>query len=1004
VSEKGPNLYSIAAHRGFADALVAGLVPRYAEPDLGLARLTLLLPSARAVRTVTEAFIRHFGAEGHAGMLMPRMAVVGDLDLDETLGMLFDPLGAGDIPPAVEPTRRWLTLAQLVDQAMGALGREPRPTPAGRLRLAHEIGQTMDRLLVEGVAPGDLWEEPVMQALAEASAHWSENTKLFYTVQTMWLAELERLGMVDAATRRNMLFARAAKRWREQPPPGPIVAAGVTSAAPELARLLRVVADLPNGAVVLPDFDLALDQAVWDELGRAGRGENPEDTAFARDDAVTHPQYHLKLLLNRMGIARDEVRPWHRRGPGAAEPERSHAISSLFLPPQASTGWVDLPPEKRRLSGVRVMESANPEEEAQAIALLVREALEEPGKRVAVVTPDRGLAARVAAHLRRWNIESDDSAGRPLSQTAAGRLLLLLADVAAEEAAPVPLMALLEHPLAGLPFGRADWLDRARTLELALRGPRPAPGLAPLREIVTRLERATRGIAEWWSAVEAILAPLLDRDGDAAPLARQLDALATAGETLCGEQLWAREDGRALSAFIDDLRLHAQEADPGLASSDLPTALREAMERVAVRPPYGGHPRVAIYGLLESRMSRADLVICGGLNEGSWPPRPAPDPLLAPPVMRALGVPGADFRIGLSAHDLAGALGAPEVVLSRAARDESGPAIPSRFLLRVKALLGEKLLESHREKVAVELARALDAVSDEPPAYPRPAPRPSAEQRDVEIAVTALDRLLGDPYQFYASAILGLRPLDALDAEPSAAWQGTAAHKILERWHLARKDNPKAPLTPIAEEVLEEMNAHPLMRGLWRPRLMAALEWIEGQIDTAPERDVIAVERKGEMIVDGVRIHGRADRIDRLPDGELAIVDYKTGKPPSWAMVEEGFALQLGLIGMMARAGKIDGVSGEPTAFEYWSLAKNRDGDFGYIETPLKVGSKRVGIAPESFLPLTEKKLREAIADYIRGAEPFTARKNPDYPGYADYDQLMRLDEWQARLDDEDGA
>ena len=998
-----PNLYSIAAHRGFADALVAGLVPRYGEPDIGLARLTLLLPSTRAVRTVTEAFIRHFGAEERPGMLMPRMAVVGDLDLDETLGALLDPLGASDIPPAVEPTRRWLTLAELVDRAMSALGGEQRPTPAGRLRLAHEIGQTMDRLLVEGVAPDALWREPAMQALAEVAAHWSENTKLFYTVQTMWLAELEALGMVDAATRRNLLFARAAKRWREQPPATPIVAAGVTSAAPELARLLRTVADLPNGAVVLPDFDLALGDEVWDELGRAGRGERPEDTAFARDDAVTHPQYHLKLLLNRMGIARGEVRPWHRRGIGAAEPERSHAISSLFLPPQASTGWVDLPPEKRRLSGVRIMESANPEEEAQAIALLVRQALVEPEKRIAVVTPDRGLAARVAAHLRRWNVEADDSAGRPLSQTAAGRLVLLLAEVAAQDAAPVALMALLEHPLAGGPFGRADWLDHARALELALRGPRTAPGLAPLREKVVELGQRLRGIEAWWTEVERVLAPLIDPHGEAS-LADQIDALAAAGEALCGEQLWAREDGRALSAFVDDLRLHARETALGLAPADLPTVLREAMERVAVRPPYGGHPRVAIYGLLESRMGRADLVICGGLNEGSWPPRPAPDPLLAPPVMRALGVPGADFRIGLSAHDLAGALGAPEVVLSRAARDAGGPAIPSRFLLRVKALLGEKLLETHRETAAVELARSLDAAHREPPVYPRPAPRPSAAQRDVPIAVTALDRLLGDPYQFYAGAILGLRRLDALDAEPSAAWQGTAAHAILERWHSARKSDPAARLLPVADAVLEEMNMHPLMRGLWRPRLLAALEWVEEAIDQDATREVLEVEQRGEMIVDGVRIHGRADRIDRLPGGELAIVDYKTGKPPGWRMVEQGFALQLGLIGMMARAGGIERVSGEPTAFEYWSLAKSREGEFGYVDTPLKVGSKRAGIEPERFLPLTEAKLREAIADYIKGAEPFTARLNPDYPGYADYDQLMRLDEWQARVDDDEGV
>ncbi len=190
---------------------------------------------------------------------------------------------------------------------------------------------------------------------------------------------------------------------------------------------------------------------------------------------------------------------------------------------------------------------------------------------------------------------------------------------------------------------------------------------------------------------------------------------------------------------------------------------------------------MAIYGLLEARMTRADLVICAGLNEGSWPPVPTQDPLLAPAILRALGVPGGDFRIGLSAHDLAGMLGAPEVVLSRAERDISGPAIPSRFLLRVEALLGEQL-PAHRDQRPVELARALD---DAPPAprYPRPEPSPSAEQRKVAVSVTALDRLRGDPYQFYANAILKLRSLDSLDAEPSPAWRGEAAHAILERWH-----------------------------------------------------------------------------------------------------------------------------------------------------------------------------------------------------------------------------
>ncbi len=992
----GPQLYSIAAHRGFADALVAGLVPRYADGELGLARLTLLLPSRRTMRTVSEAIIRHFGnreaEEGSAkGLLMPRMAVVGDLDLDETLGPLLDPIGSDSaIPPAADPTRRWLRLAELIKLEQGA----DAPKGGALLRLAAELAQGMDRLLVEEIGPEELMQERVLDLLGELAGQWQNGIRLFARVQARWLAELFERGEVDAAARRNLLFRDAARKWRENPPATPIVAAGVTSAAPALARLLRTIADLPRSAVILPDLDLAMDAAVWDELGCAGAPEEPGGPPFERGDAVTHPQYHLKLLLNRMGVARGEVQPWHRRGEAAAPPERSHAISSLFLPPEASKQWAGLPPEKRRLSGVRVMESANPEEEAQAIALLVREALEEPEKRVAVITPDRGLAGRVAAHLQRWNVAADDTAGRPLSQTAAGRVLLLLAEIMAGHAAPVPLMALLEHPLAGAGERRAEWLENARKLERALRGPRSEPGLGAPGRIAAKLQ-----LPDWWAEVEAVLAPLLELAAqDEAPLAGQIDALIAAGEQLCGEMLWAREDGRSLSAMVEELRQHARDVGTMLSPQDLHVVLRDRMDAVAVRPPWGGHPRVAIYGLLESRMSRADLAICAGLNEGSWPPIPAQDPLLAPPVLRALGVPGADFRIGLAAHDLAGALGAPEVVLSRAERDVSGPALPSRFLLRVKALLGGDLLARHRETRAVELARALD---DAPPAplYKRPEPMPSAEQRKVEISVTALDRLRSDPYQFYASAILRLRRLDALDAEPSPAWQGDAAHKILERWH-----DEGGALHPIAEQVLDELNAHPLMRGLWRPRLIAALDWIEAELARLPERELAGVEAWGEMEVMGVKLRGRADRIDRLPGGELAIVDYKTGKPPSGAMVERGFALQLGTLGLMAQAGAIKDVKrgpvqGEPTRFEYWSFGRSDKSEtgFGYRQEPVKEDRKKTGLPREEFLAKTDEYLREALSLWILGQEPFTARLNPDLPSYDDYDQLMRLDEWMGR-------
>ncbi len=1004
----GPVVYSIAAHRGFADALVAGLVPRYREPGFGLARLTLLVPSSRAARTLSEAFIRHAGEMGESGLLMPRMIAVGDLDLDEKLGAALDPLGAADTPPACDPIRRWLALDRLIAEERARAGMEPLPGRA-RLNLAREMARAMDRLLVEEKRADDLLSDPVRDAVAGVADHWERAIHLFARVNTRWQAELDARGEVDAATRRNLLFDRAARRWKNAPPPHPIVAAGVTSASPALARLLRVVADLPQGAVVLPDLDLAMDAAAWDELGRAGASSEPGGAVFGADDALSHPQYHLKLLLNRMGVGRAEVQQWHRRGIAAAEPARSRAISSLFLTPQASRSWVTLKPDQRRLAGVRLLTSATIEIEAQAVALMAREALEQPEQRVAIVTADRGLARRVAQHLARWNIAGDDSAGQPLALTPAGRLVGLLAEIAAHGAKPGNLVAAFGNPLVRGSNGEARqaWLTGLRAFDRQLRGPSPAPGMEPLRHAATKA-----GVDAWWAEAEGLIAPLAAWPQQMG-FADALGVLAAAAEAFAGPSAWEREDGRALGTMIEELRGPAEALGTLIESADIAGILRDVMDEVAVRPGYGGHPRVAIYGLLEARMARADLVICAGMNEGSWPQSPAADPLLAPAILRALGVPGAEFRIGLAAHDLAGALGAPQVVLSRALRDAEGPTLPSRFVLRVEALLGDDLAKEHRETAIPALLGHLDRERPKAEAYRRPAPDPAPALRDVAIRVTALDRLLGDPYQFYAQAILDLRQLQPLAADPFSdpALRGTLVHDILDKWHQARVTDPALPIAPFATAQFAAERVHPLFRALWQPRLIEALEAFAAMIDAPehPGRRVLASEYTGAMSFDGAKVIGRVDRIDRLADGTLAIVDYKTGAPPSKQQVTAGYALQLGILGLIAQHGRFERnaavVTGTPTRFEYWSLGKNKDtGTFGYWQTPMKEGKAKTGLEPERYMPFHAEKLAEAIGLYIKGTEPFTARKSPDYKGYNEYDQLMRLDEWVTSLTDEGDA
>ena len=317
--------------------------------------------------------------------------------------------------------------------------------------------------------------------------------------------------------------------------------------------------------------------------------------------------------------------------------------------------------------------------------------------------------------------------------------------------------------------------------------------------------------------------------------------------------------------------------------------------------------------------------------------------------------------------------------------------------------MGARVAAAHRETRAVALARALDDAPPAPP-YEQPQPMPNAEQRRVEVSATGLDRLRGDPYQFYAGKILALSALDALDAEPTAAWKGSAAHAILDAWH--RAGAPADEIAAFAEAELDKLSAHPLTRSLWRPRLVAALKWIADEVARMREegRTVLATEAWGEIAVHGVRVHGRADRLDRLGDGTLGIVDYKTGAPPSPRMVAEGFALQLGLLGLIAERGGFKDLAGVPRAFEYWSLGSGgRDASgqptFGYVKSPILGQGNRTGVPLDEMIPETARYLDEAITRWIVGDDPFTARLNPDIGGFNDFDQLMRLDEWIFDLD-----
>ncbi len=990
-----PCLYNIPAGTSFADALAGGLLSRWSEDLLGLSRVTLLLPTRRACRTLQEAFLR---ASAGRPLLLPRLMPLGDLDAEE-LALRDEEIALGgcgvlEIPPALPPLQRQLLLTQLILKR-GAADGGPAPSEDQAVALAAELARLIDQVENEGRAFDGLAD----LVPADYAAHWQETLEFLKIVTEHWPAIQAERGTIGAAERRRRLTLAQAEAWRSSPPEDPVIVAGSTGSIPATAELISVVARLPQGMVVLPGLDQESDDAVWREIA--------EDPA--------HPQFGLAELLRRLDVDRAAVVPWPDSGAPRSDPARMAFLSMALRPAAATTAWpdfanaVDGSELAAALAGLARIDCPGPGEEALAIALLLRQALEVPERTAALVTPDRGLARRVAAELARWDIAVDDSAGQPLAMTPPGAFLRLSADAAATELAPVPLLALLKHPLAAGGQSPGAFRRDLRAFERAiLHGPRPAPGLAGLTAALSAAE-APPELQHWLAKLSGILAPFLSVFGrEARDLAEILDAhiqaleaLAATAEETGPARLWAGEAGEAAAGFIDELR-DAADAGPRLRGARYGAVLSALMAGRMVRPRYGRHPRLAILGPLEARLQHADLLVLGGLNEGTWPAVVEAGPWLSRPMQRDFGLPLPERRIGLAAHDFAQACAAPQVMMTRAAKVEGTPAVPSRWLLRLEALrdavdLGDA--QDWTDGRWSDWAAQLDAAPYR--RSPAPAPCPPLEARPRELSVTRIETWMRDPYGLYADKILRLRALDPLDADPGAAERGTLVHEALERFVRAYPDrlppDPAAALIAVGREVFAKVKDNPGIWAIWWPRFCRVADWFV-QAESA-RRAALAgsyVEVAGTLVLPGpggpFKLTAKADRIDSRTEGGLVVLDYKTGAPPAKQDIEAGLAPQLPLEAAIAAAGGFAGVPRQPVAaLEFWRLSGGSPA--GEIK-PVKAD-------PGGLAETALAGLGDLIARFDDPATPYLVQPRPALaPRFNDYAHLERIREWAAGQDD----
>ncbi len=961
--ETGPKVFGVPLGVDFPRALVDGLIKRTrAGPPEALARVQLIVNTRRMTRRIRTLF-----DEGPP-CLLPKVTLI--TQPGETWNL-------GEVPEAVSPLRRRLELVQLVT---ALLDNQPGLAPRSSIYdLADSLAKLMDELHGEGVSPSQIDALDV----SDQSGHWSRILAFLGIIRDYF----DEDSIPDPETRQRRVIEALIASWQEMPPSDPIILAGSTGSRGTTQLLMQAVANLPNGAVILPGFDHDMPEVVW-------------ETLLSNPPCEDHPQYRFATFLHALKITYADVKEWTDSPP--AVPDRNRAVSLALRPAPVTDQWLTEGPKLKSLEaamdGVTLIEAPSQRIEALTIAMRLRQAVEN-GEKAALITPDRNLTRQVSAALDRWDILPDDSAGIPLHLSAPGRFLRHVSELLHKPLSAELLLTILKHPLTHSGADRGPHLRLSRELELHLRryGP-PFPDKGTFQTWAAGIEDP---FATTWASwlVECFCQQELSGEGRLEVLSSRhvtlSERISQGSSSKVKGNLWQGDAGREAHKAVSQLLEHANHGGI-MRVSDYVALFHAICASEQIRNAREPHPNIMIWGTLEARVQGADFLILAGLNEGSWPEAPSPDPWLNRDMRRQAGLLLPDRRIGLSAHDFQQAVASREVWLTRSIRSDDAETVPSRWLNRIVNLLsglpdqgGDTAIKAMctRGDHWLGLAHALE---DTPslPAAPRPSPRPPEGARPKKLSVTQIKTLIRDPYAIYARHVLGLKPLDPLMRLPDALLRGIIVHKALEDFVEKTKDSADQVTTEtFLSEITQKLSEHvpwAEARLMWAARMAKVADrFIEGEIQRRGVATPALRETRGYAELEELdfRLTAEADRIDVDADGRLHIYDYKTGVLPSKPM-QKHFDKQLLLEAAIAEINGFGDMPPAPVARAlYIGLGSDKAEESAPLdtETPDKVWDE----------------FRELIRVYKTEKQGFTARRAlQKTTDVGDYDHLARFGEW----------
>lgn len=948
--------YTVPAAYPLADKMAQWLLAKYAGQADGLSRVILFLPSRRAIRTVKEAFLR---ASNGQSLLLPQLIPFGEID--ESFVLRHANLSDESIEkfesmhPTPPPMARLMAMQELVWR----YGQKMIPQLHNReaaLDLASKLLDFIDEMDREH---GD-WTKLDRLAPDSFAEYWQQTLEFLKIIREHWPPIEEAQGWMRPWQKQNKLIELLVEGWRNTPPVNPVIAAGTTGSTPAVAAILKAIHHFDKGVIILPGFDTKIGEDLL---------------------PATHPQAGMQELLIEMELSPEQVGLLPNCE--ADESARSELLHHAMLP-VAQSQEIFNGDSQTALENVHYVQSSSQFQTSLSAALLMREALEESDKVTALVTQDRQLARAVSAHLARWGIEADDSAGQPLALMPQSIFLFLIIDYLQEGFNATRLLSILKHPFCHLGINKAELHSHIRAVEkYALRGISNPTWQKMKDKAHKNCEKQIAFIDKLQQQFEPIQTGFNTIEGKR--LAEMVEELIHFAEQLATDEkgdchLWMGDGSKELNSFFAELIETAPNQQ--VSVEELAGILRALMRSKTVRAHYGTHPRLQILSSMEARLQRYSRVILADMNEGNWPQAPESDPWINRTMRTELGLPSPDKKIGLQAHDFIQQLASGEVFMLRTALVDGAETIPSRFIQRLAALLPES-------KLPVSIHPVLHWVEEiqhpqEVLAAMRPSPKPPVAVRPRKLSFTQVEKLMVDPYSIYAQKILELYKLDDIEPQASHAEWGTVVHKILEKYFGSQRD-----IMDCAEEVFAAADYGYVVDSLWRPRFERIAEWVEQQ----PRDAKMYCELKGEWIIDAPAgdfiLTAKVDRIDDMPEG-FKVIDFKTGAIPTDMEMQQGIKSQLVVAAAIIRAGGFKKylTSHTVAGLEYWKLGGK---EMGKITKHATLEGQNLEQAVEQ----VESRLPEIIAAYDNENKAYDAV--PEFrfkPKYNDYEQLERLSEW----------